>query len=212
MILFISLLGLFTVLLHRSSASTLKMNIYFPESQLDMNVVNADPYQSIWYLWIYSCMESHINSDNKMYTFGTNECPGGEINRNYPVPSNSTFFPNYTVSNLYDHVSENYWQASLNLGDSYLGRIYVAITNVVSGYGVTVPGCLYGNNPATTNPTCSQIGMPWTQVVTSTDQTVELFMFPAFGDQQVGGEFMYNNSSKCLCHSNILTIHSVPPW
>lgn len=169
--------------LHTLYGSILEMHIFYPESALDFAVINSDPYNSIFYLWIYSCEENHIGTDN-FYTFGTNVCPGGEINRNNPVPGSNSYFLNYTVSSM-DRVSENNWVVTFDLGDSYLGTVWVALTSVVSGYGNSVPACSFGNG-IDTNPLCSQIGVPWVAQVVSTSQTIPLYMFPAFGDQQVG--------------------------
>lgn len=160
-------------------ASVLDLQIYYPEYNINKTVLVKDQAQSLFWLWIYSCEENHINS-NGYYTFGTNVCPGGEVNRNVPQSlSDPLYFPNYTVSNLYDRVGPNHWNKKFNLENTFTGRVYIAITSVQSPYGnILYPPCL--------EAICSQIGMPWTTVIDSVSQTAEIFMFPAFGTQETG--------------------------
>ena len=90
-----------------TNGAVLDLHIYYPEHNVNELVLSRDQDQSLFWLWIYSCEENHINS-NGYYTFGTNVCPGGEINRNVPQsPSDPLYFPNYTISNLYDRIGQN---------------------------------------------------------------------------------------------------------
>jgi len=65
---------IFAAALARASASNLVINIFYPESQLNMTNVNR--YGEAFLLNVYSCMENHIR--NGSFTFGGASCPGGE--------------------------------------------------------------------------------------------------------------------------------------
>ena len=98
---------IFTINVILINGAILDLHIYYPEHNVNKVVLSRDQDQSLFWLWIYTCEENHINS-NGYYTFGSNVCPGGEINRNVPQsPSDPLYFPNYTISNIYDRAGLN---------------------------------------------------------------------------------------------------------
>lgn len=113
------------------------LQIYYPDDQLAVTAISdptVNPQHAVFYLWVYSCEENHINSTTGYYTFPTTDCPGGEPVR---IPA---LFPNVTVFNTTDRKGLNHWTKRIELGTVWTGSIYVSISSYPTAIGSTIPG------------------------------------------------------------------------
>jgi hypothetical protein len=172
------------------NASTLNLDIYYPESGLISEAIS--------------------NLDGNIFSVGYSSLPYSLDLANQYNAMDMYYFPwfgDYTlfVNNETHYVGANHWRVSISL-DDFVGDLYVELSS--NFYGNTVSACELQYSYGTCQPRSS----PYYVNVASSADSVDLVMYPAFSTTGVGRTYTVFTDYYSETLGNYRDINVYVPW